>query len=184
MINTGFQVDESGSFTITKSELNAIAPQGFYVEFHDHIPENGGPKNGELNLAGPLPHKNIHHFQLRQLANGRIVYKHSRQETLHDSFQFVAIHALSIPSDRFEVSGVVNITIIPVNDWPSEFVNREVLRVVKKGFAVISSNILKATDSDSDMRRGFGRDALAFSILWLHLLSGRPLCEDLLVDGR
>lgn len=62
MINTGFQVDESGSFTITKSELNAIAPQGFYVEFHDHIPENGGPKNGELNLAGPLPHKNIHHF--------------------------------------------------------------------------------------------------------------------------
>lgn len=102
-------------------------------------------------MAGPIPLKNIHHFQLRQLASGRIVYKHTEQKTLHDSFQFTAI-ALNIASDRLEVSGVVNITIIPVNDWPPEFVNREVLCVVKKGFAVISSNILKAIDSDNDMR--------------------------------
>ena len=154
VINTGFKVNESSSFIISKSELNAIAPQGFYVEFH--IPENGGPKNGQLNLAEPFPHNNIRHFQLRQLANGSVFYKHTRQETLHDSFEFTVIAVSIAPGneefDRLEVSGVVNIKIIPVNNWPPEFVNREVLHVVKRSFAVISSNILKATDSDSDMR--------------------------------
>ena len=153
VINTGFEVNESSSFIISKSELNVIAPQGFYVEFH--IPEYGGPKNGQLNLAGPFLHKNIRHFQLRQLAHGRVFYQHTRQETLHDSFKFTAI-ALSIARGnefkRLEVSGVVNIKIIPVNNWPPEFVNREVLRVVKHSFTVISSNILEAHDSDSDMR--------------------------------
>ena len=81
-------------------------------------------KNDELILAGPITLKNICHFQLRQLASGRIVYKHTEQETLQDSFQFLSVAiALNTDSDRFEVSGVVNITIIPVNDWPPEFVN-------------------------------------------------------------
>ena len=150
VINTGFEVNETSSFIITKSQLNAIAPQGFYVEFH--IPENGGPKNGQLNLAEPFPHKNIHHFQLRQLVNGKVFYEHTRQETLHDSFKFTAIAVSNEEFNRLEVSGVVNIKIIPANNWPPEFVNRKVLHVVKLSFAVISSNILEATDSDSDMR--------------------------------
>ena len=149
VINNGFEVNESSQFTLTLSELNAIAPQGFFVEFH--IPENGGPKNGELNLAEPFHHKNIRYFQLRHLANGRVYYKHTTQETLHDSFEFTAI-AINGSKEDSKLSGIVNIRVIPANDWPPEFVNREVLHVVKKGFAVISRNVLEAHDSDSDMR--------------------------------
>ena len=152
VINNGFKVNESSNFTITKSELNAIPPEGFYVEFY--IPTNGGPKNGELNLqTGSAILKNVRYFTLRQLANGRVFYKHTEQETLHDSFKFMAT-ALSEEEESYEdpVSGIVNIQVIPVNDWPPEFVNRKVLDVVKQGFAVISRNILEAHDSDSDMR--------------------------------
>jgi len=151
VINNGFEVNERSNFTITKSELNAIPPEGFYVEFY--IPLNGGPKNGELNLVtGSNILKNVRHFTLRQLANGRVFYKHKEQETLHDSFKFMANALSEENSDEHVVSGIVNIRVIPVNDWPPEFVNREVLRVIKKGIAVISRNILEAHDSDSDMR--------------------------------
>ena len=151
VINNGFEVNERSNFTITKSELNAIPPEGFYVEFY--IPPNGGPKNGELNLVtGSNILKNVRHFTLRQLANGRVFYKHKEQETLHDSFKFMANALSEENSDEHVVSGIVNIRVIPVNDWPPEFVNREVLRVITKGIAVISRNILEAHDSDSDMR--------------------------------
>lgn len=149
VINTGFEVEEGNSFSIGISELDAIPPPGYYVEFH--ILSN--PKNGHIYLRD-FPESDVAYFQHRDLVNRRIVYSHDEQETLHDSFEFLVRAESSVDSEsrRLEVSDVVNITILPVNNWAPEFVNRELLVVVTGGFTVISSSILKAHDSDSDMR--------------------------------
>ena len=153
IINTGFEVLEGGSFSIGRAELDAIPPPGYRVEFH--IPLS--PKNGKIHLRDYPNTNGLEYFYHRDLLRQRIVYNHTVQETLHDSFEFLVVAeaddtSVDMESRRLEASGVVNITVLPVNNWDPEFVNRKVLVVVAGGFSVISSSILKAHDSDSDVR--------------------------------
>ena len=164
IINTGFSVTEGEKHTISDSELNAIAPPGYYVTFH--VTSRGKPKRGQLNReqSGVETVENTPIFNPRDVRSGLVKYLHNGLEnSLRDSFEFTATAEVD-SSDSNEplldladktFSGVVNITIIPVNDHtPSVFTNKGsvegVVHVVQGSTIQINNSLLTFHDSDSD----------------------------------
>ena len=86
-----------------------------------------------------------------------IFYQSGGSETFHDSFEFTAsteYFSDVIQSwELFEITDAVNITIIPINDNPPQFIHRaSELHAVQGGSTLITSALFSANDSDSDMR--------------------------------
>ena len=162
--NTGFTVREGDRFTITTSELNAIAPPGYYVTLQ--VPRTKRPKHGTVNreVSGLEPVIGTPFFFPRDLMSGFVVYVHDGQEdkSLMDSFEFTAValpestfDRADLPpgvpiADQFNHSGVVSIKIVPVNDNPPIVFSNTGLVLVEGSTAALTSNILSAHDIDSN----------------------------------
>ena len=170
---------EGEKHTISDSELNAIAPPGYYVTFY--VTSRGKPKRGQLDLeqSGVETVENTPIFNQSNLRSGSVKYVHNGLEnSLRDSFEFTATAEVD-SSDSDEplldladqtFSGVVNITIIPVNDHtPSVFTNKGsvegVVRVVQGSTIQIDSSLLSFQDSDSDAVHDDLQYSLIFPLL-------------------
>ncbi|KAG7259841.1 hypothetical protein CRUP_029067 [Coryphaenoides rupestris] len=104
-----------------------------------------GPKHGYiLNqlISGTVAVTNFTLDQIRE-ASG-IVYEHDNSETTEDSFDVV------LTDGKFSVEKTVIVMIIPIDDETPRMAINDGLEVEIGDLSVISSNVLKATDLDSD----------------------------------
>ncbi|CAK6968919.1 FRAS1-related extracellular matrix protein 2b [Scomber scombrus] len=103
------------------------------------------PKHGFiLNqlTTGTVPVSNFTLDQIREASS--IVYEHDDSETTEDSFDIV------LTDGKFSVEKTVIVMIIPVDDETPRMVINDGLEIEIGDMKVINSNILKATDLDSE----------------------------------
>lgn len=103
------------------------------------------PKHGFiLNqlTTGTIPISNFTLDQIREASS--IVYEHDDSETTEDSFDIV------LTDGKFSVEKTVIVMIIPVDDETPRMAINDGLEVEIGDVKVINSNVLKATDLDSE----------------------------------
>ena len=103
------------------------------------------PKHGFiLNqlTTGTVPISNFTLDQIREASS--IVYEHDDSETTEDSFDIV------LTDGKFSVEKTVIVMIIPVDDETPRMAINDGLEVEIGDVKVINSNVLKATDLDSE----------------------------------
>uniref|UniRef100_A0A672GUA3 FRAS1-related extracellular matrix protein 2-like n=1 Tax=Salarias fasciatus TaxID=181472 RepID=A0A672GUA3_SALFA len=103
------------------------------------------PKHGFiLNqlTTGTLPVSNFTLDQIREASS--IVYEHDDSETTEDSFDIV------LTDGKFSVEKTVIVMIIPVDDETPRMAINDGLEIEIGDVKVINSNVLKATDLDSE----------------------------------
>ncbi|XP_059186594.1 FRAS1-related extracellular matrix protein 2b [Centropristis striata] len=103
------------------------------------------PKHGFiLNqlTTGTIPVSNFTLDQIREASS--IVYEHDDSETTEDSFDIV------LTDGKFSVEKTVIVMIIPVDDETPRMAINDGLEIEIGDVKVINSNILKATDLDSE----------------------------------
>ncbi|XP_053176422.1 FRAS1-related extracellular matrix protein 2b [Scomber japonicus] len=103
------------------------------------------PKHGFiLNqlTTGTVPVSNFTLDQIREASS--IVYEHDDSETTEDSFDIV------LTDGKFSVEKTVIVMIIPVDDETPRMVINDGLEIEIGDMKVINSNVLKATDLDSE----------------------------------
>uniref|UniRef100_A0A3P8SR40 FRAS1 related extracellular matrix 2b n=1 Tax=Amphiprion percula TaxID=161767 RepID=A0A3P8SR40_AMPPE len=103
------------------------------------------PKHGFiLNqlTTGTVPASNFTLDQIREASS--IVYEHDDSETTEDSFDIV------LTDGKFSVEKTVIVMIIPVDDETPRMAINDGLEIEIGDVKIINSNILKATDLDSE----------------------------------
>ncbi|XP_049431948.1 FRAS1-related extracellular matrix protein 2b [Epinephelus fuscoguttatus] len=103
------------------------------------------PKHGFiLNqlTTGTIPVSNFTLDQIREASS--IVYEHDDSETTEDSFDIV------LTDGKFSVEKTVIVMIIPVDDETPRMAINDGLEIEIGDVKVINSNVLKATDLDSE----------------------------------
>ncbi|XP_068440165.1 FRAS1-related extracellular matrix protein 2b [Clinocottus analis] len=103
------------------------------------------PKHGFiLNqlTTGTIPASNFTLDQIREASS--IVYEHDDSETTEDSFDIV------LTDGKFRVEKTVIVMIIPVDDETPRMAINDGLEIEIGDVKVINSNVLKATDLDSE----------------------------------
>ena len=154
IINNGFTVIEGEGHVISASELYAIVPAGYYVEFL----VVQGPMRGQLNriVSGSDTLEEIDSFEPKHVRSGSVQYVNSGTEHQRDSFKFKAVvkttdspPGVILDSADRTFSGVVSISITDVNDNPPiRYINTE-LRVIEGSRTRLDNNSLSYHDSDS-----------------------------------
>ncbi|XP_034459776.1 FRAS1-related extracellular matrix protein 2b [Hippoglossus hippoglossus] len=103
------------------------------------------PKHGFIlnqHTTGTVPVFNFTLDQIREASS--IVYEHDDSETTEDSFDIVLIDG------KFSVEKTVIVMIIPVDDETPRMAINDGLEIEIGDVKVIDSNVLKATDLDSE----------------------------------
>ncbi|XP_034404830.1 FRAS1-related extracellular matrix protein 2b isoform X1 [Cyclopterus lumpus] len=103
------------------------------------------PKHGFIFnqlTTGTIPVSNFTLDQIREASS--IVYEHDDSETTEDSFDIV------LTDGKFSVEKTVIVMIIPVDDETPRMAINDGLEVKIGDVKVINSNVLKATDLDSE----------------------------------
>uniref|UniRef100_A0A8C5P888 FRAS1 related extracellular matrix 3 n=1 Tax=Leptobrachium leishanense TaxID=445787 RepID=A0A8C5P888_9ANUR len=144
--NTGFKVPERGSFTLSKVELDATDPDTDTNSIVFRMTQVA--LHGQLLFDG-VPMAVQESFLVNDIAQGRVSYIHSGDESLSDSFSLVVTDGVH------EVPITIRIQVKPVDDeaptlmlpgglWGSS------IEVLERGETEITSNVLQGTDPDTD----------------------------------
>ncbi|RVE65021.1 hypothetical protein OJAV_G00132190 [Oryzias javanicus] len=103
------------------------------------------PKHGFILsqfTTGTLPVSNFTLDQIREASS--IVYEHDDSESTEDSFD------IALTDGKFSVEKTVVVMIIPVDDETPRMAINDGLEIEISEVKVLNSNVLKATDLDSD----------------------------------
>uniref|UniRef100_A0A3P9JJ23 Fras1 related extracellular matrix 3 n=1 Tax=Oryzias latipes TaxID=8090 RepID=A0A3P9JJ23_ORYLA len=144
--NTGFTVMERSTYTITTKELHATDTDTDDENIIFTVTQI--PQYGQLKQLG-IGMSNGENFVLDDVANSRLTYIHSGEESLSDFIK------LSVSDGFHEVPISVRITIEPVDDeTPTIMLPGGVLGtsidVLENGATQITSNIIQGRDEDTD----------------------------------
>ncbi|KAM9330460.1 FRAS1-related extracellular matrix protein 3 [Gastrophryne carolinensis] len=144
--NTGFTVPERGSFTFTKTELDATDQDTETKNIKLILSQ--APLHGSLLFRGrPLfPEESIN---LPSIEQGHLVYVHNGDESTGDTCSFVVTDGVH------EVPITVRITVKPVDDeaptllLPGGLLG-SFLEVLERGETEVTTNVIRGTDPDTD----------------------------------
>nr|XP_039265536.1 FRAS1-related extracellular matrix protein 2-like [Styela clava] len=139
---TEFVLDEGGQLIVDLPRLSA--------EDYD-IPEDEltftviePPKNGQFLRKRDDDLVPESEFTLNDVASSNIVYQHDGTETTDDKFE------IALNDGEHEVKQIIPITIRPVDDETPRMTINNGIDVDIYESKIISNNVLKATDLDSD----------------------------------
>ncbi|KAF6724623.1 FRAS1-related extracellular matrix protein 2 [Oryzias melastigma] len=144
--NTGFTVMERSTYIITTKELHATDTDTDDENIIFTVTQI--PQYGQLQHLG-IDMSNGEAFVLDDIANSRLTYIHSGEESLSDFIK------LSVSDGFHEVPISVRITIEPVDDEsPTIMLPGGVLGtsidVLENGATQITSNVIQGRDEDTD----------------------------------
>lgn len=156
IINPGIEVLEGSNYTFTTQTLSATSPPNYTdVSFYP-LYEGKRPLHGELHLihGDVATEVNPVRFYLGDIERGKLIYCNDGNEFLSDGFNLKVSAQSTKGKPSLVVTEFVQISIIPVNDNPPEFVNRPVgniLQVARGGSIQITTSLLSAHDYDSNI---------------------------------
>uniref|UniRef100_UPI00398EB886 FRAS1-related extracellular matrix protein 2-like isoform X2 n=1 Tax=Pristiophorus japonicus TaxID=55135 RepID=UPI00398EB886 len=144
--NTGFTVPERGDFVLTNTELDATDRDTDEDKITFILIQ--APKHGYLQYVG----KTIFvgdAFNLDDIANGRVVYWHSGDESTRDSLK------VDVSDGVHEVPVTIRIIVRPVDDEIPTIMLPEGqlgshIDVLENGATEITTNVIQSTDEDTD----------------------------------
>ena len=139
--NKGLNVTENEIATISRNNLDAIAPEGgvtFHIRSH--------PAKGKLVLYNGERYENPNFFDVQDIASGSVFYEHDGSESIADSFTFFVTTSHS--DER--IPDTFRIRIIPVNDNPP-LLSRKEFSMIARTTRNITTDDLRAYDDDSDI---------------------------------
>ncbi|XP_054755610.2 chondroitin sulfate proteoglycan 4-like [Lytechinus pictus] len=155
IINTGVEVSEGESVTITAYNLDAnILLEGLsgYVQYT----VTKAPKHGFLSLSG----RNITtggSFIHNEMSTQELVYTHDHSDTLSDSFNFSASIKLFGPAAASaegaitpSAEGIFKVKVLPVNDQTFVVVTASLrMSIVQGEHVVFNDHFLNISDPDN-----------------------------------
>ncbi|XP_069098697.1 FRAS1-related extracellular matrix protein 3 [Pleurodeles waltl] len=165
--NTGFTVLERNTFIISSNELDAIDQDTDLDNIVFTIAQV--PKHGHLQYMAVVMSVG-ESFVLDDIANGRVSYKHSGDESTKDSIEMV------VGDGVHEVPITVRIVVKPVDDevptimLPSGLLGSSI-DVLENGETEITSNVIQGTDPDTD------------DLMLTFIVEEPPRMGDILVNG-
>ncbi|CAN2388811.1 Extracellular matrix protein [Pristimantis euphronides] len=146
IINTGFIVQERGSFILTKAELDATDQDTDTKNLIFLLSQ--APIHGQLQYQGE-PMSLGQSFGLHNIELSHLSYVHSGDESNTDSFSLVVSDSIH------EVPVTIRIHIKPVDDeaptlmLPGGLLGSS-LEVLERGETEITTNVIQGTDPDTD----------------------------------
>ncbi|XP_006002942.1 FRAS1-related extracellular matrix protein 3 [Latimeria chalumnae] len=144
--NTGFTVLERNTFVITKAELDATDQDTDLDKITFTLTQ--GPNHGHLQYVGTDISVG-EMFVLEDIADRRISYTHSGDESTSDSCKLIVGDAVH------EVPIIIRITVRPVDDetptimLPAGLLG-SAIDVLENGATEITTNVIQGTDEDTD----------------------------------
>ncbi|XP_077380250.1 FRAS1-related extracellular matrix protein 3 [Festucalex cinctus] len=165
--NPGFSIMERDSYVITSKDLHATDTDTDDENIIFTVSQV--PKHGLLQYLG-IDMSNGETFVLQDIADGRIAYTHSGEESLNDVIKLDV-------SDGFHVVPInIKITVDPVDDetptimLPSGVVGASI-DVLENGATEITSNVIKGRDEDTD------------DLMLMFIVEEPPRLGEILVNG-
>ncbi|KAG8453958.1 hypothetical protein GDO86_000546, partial [Hymenochirus boettgeri] len=146
IINTGFTVPERGSFTLSKSELDATDQDTDIYNIIFSLSE--APIHGDLQYQGVTMSLG-ESFALNDIYQGWVTYLHNGEETVPDSCSLV------VSDGVHEVPITIRIKVNPIDDevptlmLPGGLLG-SFIEVLESGETDITTNVIQGTDPDID----------------------------------
>ncbi|XP_077427082.1 FRAS1-related extracellular matrix protein 3 [Vanacampus margaritifer] len=165
--NPGFSIMERDSYVITSKDLHATDTDTDDENIIFTVSQV--PKHGRLQYLG-IDMSNGETFVLQDIANGRIAYTHSGEESLNDVIK------LDVSDGFHEVPINMKITVDPVDDetptimLPSGVVGASI-DVLENGATEITSSVIKGRDEDTD------------DLMLMFIVEEPPRLGEILVNG-
>ncbi|XP_061626890.1 FRAS1-related extracellular matrix protein 3 [Phyllopteryx taeniolatus] len=165
--NPGFTIMERGSYVITTKDLHATD-----TDTNDEniiFTVSQVPKHGRLQYLG-IDMSNGETFVLQDIADGRLAYIHSGEESLND------IIKLDVSDGFHEVPINIKIAVDPVDDetptimLPAGVVGASI-DVLENGATEITSNVIQGRDEDTD------------DLMLMFIVEEPPRLGEILVNG-
>ncbi|XP_031415899.1 FRAS1-related extracellular matrix protein 3 [Clupea harengus] len=144
--NTGFTVLETGTYIITKKELDASDQDTELENILFTVTQI--PRYGQLQYLG-IDMSKDETFMLDDIESSRLAYIHGGEESLTDEIK------VDVSDGFHEVSIIIKITIRPVDDetptimLPAGLLGASI-NVLENGATEITSNVIQGHDEDTD----------------------------------